>query len=232
MNIEDLKLEHSPGAQIGLVEIQVLPEAAERLSEQLDPKRLATGLMPLVVAIDGPAGSGKSSVSKAVAERLSFGYLDTGAGYRAFALHAINNPGSPLEELLKSFDYEISLDPQKAEVLLGGVDVTSEIRTQEVASRVSEFAREPNRCALFSTRMPGPRVALCGLDGIVSEGRDLTTVVFVDAGVRILLTASEEVRLQRRSAEKTESTENLKARDASDSKVVEFMAPAEGSEAN
>ena len=89
--------------------------------------------MPLVVvAIDGPAGSGKSSVSKAAAERLGFGYLDTGAGYRAFALHAINNPGSPLEELLKSFDYEISLDSQKAQVLLGGVDVTGEIRTQEV----------------------------------------------------------------------------------------------------
>ena len=183
--------------------------------------------MPLVVAIDGPAGSGKSSVSKAVAERLGFGYLDTGAGYRAFALHAINNPDIPLEELLKSFDYEISLDPQKAQVLLGGADVTSEIRTQEVASRVSEFAREP-RVRTLQHQDARSRVAQCGLDGIVSEGRDLTTVVFVDAGVRILLTASEEVRLQRRSAEKTESTENLKARDASDSKVVEFIAPAEG----
>ena len=183
--------------------------------------------MPIVVAIDGPAGSGKSSVSKAVAERLGYGYLDTGAGYRAFALHAISNPGSSLEELLNSFDYEISLDPLRPQVLLAGEDVTSEIRTQEVASRVSEFARE-QRVRALQHQDARTRIALCGLQGVVSEGRDLTTVVFADADVRILLTASEEVRLQRRSAEKTESTENLKARDASDSKVVEFMAPAEG----
>ena len=183
--------------------------------------------MPIVVAIDGPAGSGKSSVSKAVAGRLGYGYLDTGAGYRAFALHAINNPGSPLEELLNSFDYEISLDPLKPQVLLAGEDVTNEIRTQEVASRVSEFARE-QRVRALQHQDARTRIALSGLPGVVSEGRDLTTVVFADADVRILLTASEEIRLQRRSAEKTESTENLKARDASDSKVVEFMAPAEG----
>jgi len=183
--------------------------------------------MPIVVAIDGPAGSGKSSVSKAVAERLGYGYLDTGAGYRAFALHAINNPGSSLEDLLKSFDYEISLDPLRPHVLLAGVDVTGEIRTQEVASRVSEFARE-QRVRALQHQDARTRIASCGLQGVVSEGRDLTTVVFADADVRILLTASEEIRLQRRSAEKTESTENLKARDASDSKVVEFMAPAEG----
>ena len=183
--------------------------------------------MPIVVAIDGPAGSGKSSVSKAVAERLGYGYLDTGAGYRAFALHAINNPGSSLEELLNSFDYEISLDPLKTQVLLAGEDVTNEIRTQEVASRVSEFARE-QRVRALQHQDARTRIALSGLPGVVSEGRDLTTVVFADADVRILLTASEEIRLQRRSAEKTESTENLKARDASDSKVVEFMAPAEG----
>jgi len=183
--------------------------------------------MPIVVAIDGPAGSGKSSVSKAVAERLGYGYLDTGAGYRAFALHAINNPGSSLEELLDSFDYKISLDPLNPEVLLAGAVVTGEIRTQEVASRVSEFAREP-RVRALQHQDARSRISLSSLAGVVCEGRDLTTVVFVDADVRILLRASEEVRLQRRSAEKTESTENLKARDASDSKVVEFMAPAAG----
>ena len=183
--------------------------------------------MPIVVAIDGPAGSGKSSVSKAVAGRLGYGYLDTGAGYRAFALHAINNPGSSLEELLDSFDYKISLDPLNPEVLLAGVGVTGEIRTQEVASRVSEFAREP-RVRALQHQDARSRISLCSLAGVVCEGRDLTTVVFVDADVRVLLTASEEVRLQRRSAEKTESTKNLKARDASDSKVVEFMAPAAG----
>ncbi len=183
--------------------------------------------MTLIVAIDGPAGSGKSSVSKAVAQKLGFGYLDTGAGYRAFALHVINNPGSSMDELLESFDYQISLDPIKAEVTVSGQEVTTEIRSQTVASRVSEFAREP-RVRTLQHEDARYRVASCGLPGVVAEGRDLTTVVFADAPVRILLTASEEVRLQRRSAEKTETTENLKARDASDSKVVEFMAPAEG----
>ena len=183
--------------------------------------------MTFIVAIDGPAGSGKSSVSKAVAQKLGFGYLDTGAGYRAFTLHGINNPGSSMDELLESFDYQISLDPLKAEVTVSGQEVTAEIRSQTVASRVSEFAREP-RVRTLQHEDARYRVASCGLPGVVAEGRDLTTVVFADAPVRILLTASEEVRLQRRSAEKTETTENLKARDASDSKVVEFMAPAEG----
>ncbi len=183
--------------------------------------------MTFIVAIDGPAGSGKSSVSKAVAQKLGFGYLDTGAGYRAFTLHGMNNPGSSMDELVESFDYRISLDPLKAEVTVSGQEVTAEIRSQTVASRVSEFAREP-RVRTLQHEDARYRVASCGLPGVVAEGRDLTTVVFADAPVRILLTASEEVRLQRRSAEKTETTENLKARDASDSKVVEFMAPAEG----
>ena len=183
--------------------------------------------MPLIVAIDGPAGSGKSSVSKAVAQRLGFGYLDTGAGYRAFTLHAMNNPGVLLDDLLASFDYEISLDPLNPSILVESKDVTNAIRAHEVASRVSEFAKEP-RVRSLQHKDARARIASSEMDGVVAEGRDLTTVVFADAQVRILLTASEEVRLSRRSAEKTESTDNLKARDASDSKVVEFMAPAEG----
>ena len=183
--------------------------------------------MPFTVAIDGPAGSGKSSVSKAVAQRLGFGYLDTGAGYRAFTLHAISHPESSLEQLAATFDYEISLDPLESWVKLSGQDVTTDIRGQEVASRVSEYARE-QAVRELQHRDSKSRVAECSLPGVVAEGRDLTSVVFTDAEVRILLTASEEVRLQRRGAEKTESGANLQARDASDSKVVEFMVPAEG----
>ena len=183
--------------------------------------------MPLIVAIDGPAGSGKSSVSKAVAKELGFGYLDTGAGYRAFALHGINNSASSLDQLIASFEYDIALDPIAPAVSLAGEDVTERIRSQEVASFVSEYAREPEVRAL-QHQDARSRVSDSKLDGIVAEGRDLTTVVFPDAEVRILLTASEEVRIRRRGAEKTESSENLRARDASDSKVVDFMAPAEG----
>jgi cytidylate kinase len=180
-----------------------------------------------VIAIDGPAGSGKSSVSKEAARRLGFGYLDTGAGYRALALHGLNHPDQSIEELISSFDYSISLDPDLAQVTLGSVDVTAEIRTERAARAVSEISRIPAVRALQLQDARG-RIAACDKPGIVVEGRDITTVVAPDAALRILLTASEAVRLARRGLENSESAENLKARDASDSKVVEFMTAAEG----
>ena len=180
-----------------------------------------------VIAIDGPAGSGKSSVSKEVARRLGFGYLDTGAGYRALALHGLTEPERTIEELLPSFDYNISLDPDAPKVMLGDLDVTAEIRTERAASAVSKIARLPEvrKVQLEDARA---RISSCEKPGIVVEGRDITTVVAPDATLRLLLTASEAVRLARRGLENSESAENLKARDASDSKVVEFMTAAEG----
>jgi cytidylate kinase len=180
-----------------------------------------------VIAIDGPAGSGKSSVSKEVARRLGFGYLDTGAGYRALALHGLTAPEREIAELLPSFDYEISLDPDSPTVMIGELDVTAEIRTERAASAVSKIARLPEvrKAQLEDAKA---RISGCDKPGIVVEGRDITTVVAPDATLRILLTASEAVRLARRGLENSESAENLKARDASDSKVVEFMTAAEG----
>ena len=179
-----------------------------------------------VIAIDGPAGSGKSSVSKEVARRLGFAYLDTGAGYRAFALHAMQHQ-APIGELISSFDYEISTSPDEQSVSLDGVDVTERIRSHEVAAQVSQVAREQAVRDLQKADAR-TRIANSPEPGIVVEGRDITTVVAPDANVRILLTASEAVRLKRRGLEATESAENLKARDASDSKVVEFFTPAVG----
>lgn len=183
--------------------------------------------MVFVIAVDGPAGSGKSSVSKAAASRLGFGYLDTGAGYRAFTYHAMQLPGVELDELIDSFDYEITLDPNEQLVLLGGEDITHTIRDSAVATEVSKYAREPKVRALqlLDAR---ERVASSELAGVVVEGRDITTVVFPDAKLRVLLTASEAVRLARRGLEQTESSENLKARDQSDSQVVDFFTPAPG----
>ena len=183
--------------------------------------------MSFVIAVDGPAGSGKSSVSKAAARELGFGYLDTGAGYRAFAYHAMQLEGVELDDLLESFDYEISLDPKGPILTLGGEDITEVIRQKEVASQVSNWAKIPEVRAL-QLQDARERVASSKLPGVVVEGRDITTVVFPDAPLRVLLTASEEVRLKRRSLENTESGENLKARDQSDSKVVDFFTPAEG----
>ncbi len=180
-----------------------------------------------VIAIDGPAGSGKSSVSKEVARRLQFGYLDTGAGYRALALHGLNHPNQAIEQLFDSFDYTISLNPAVSMVMLGNQDVTAEIRTERTASAVSQIAKLPE-VRKFQLEDARARIAACDQPGIVVEGRDITTVVAPDANLRILLTASEAVRLARRGLENSESAENLKARDASDSKVVEFMTAAEG----
>lgn len=174
-----------------------------------------------IVAIDGPAGSGKSHVSKEVARRLGFGYLDTGAGYRAFALWKSSNPDSG------SFPYEIATDPDAVSVHLDGQDVSEEIRTERVASLVSSYAQVPEIRSLQRTDAR-TRIQSCPKPGIVVEGRDITTVVAPDAQVRVLLTASEQVRLRRRGLEGTESAENLVSRDQKDSKVARFMDAAEG----
>lgn len=174
-----------------------------------------------VVAIDGPAGSGKSSVSKEVARRLGFGYLDTGAGYRAYAIWKTENPNS------KEFPYEISINPDQVTVLLGSRDVTAEIRTERTASLVSEFAQQAQVREL-QREDARSRILNCQNPGIVVEGRDITTVVAPDAQVRVLLTANETVRLQRRGLEGTESAENLVSRDQKDSKVARFLDAAEG----
>lgn len=93
-----------------------------------------------VVAVDGPAGSGKSSVCKEAARRLGFGYLDTGAGYRAMAIQ-VQRSGS-LDAALSKFQYEISLDPNKEKVSLAGLDITTEIRSSEVAEQVRAVAKD------------------------------------------------------------------------------------------
>lgn len=180
-----------------------------------------------VVAVDGPAGSGKSSVAREVARRLNFGYLDTGAGYRAFTLFALEHPGLALAGLIEAFDYQTSLDPENQWQRVAGVDVTERIRLSEVADSVSKFARltEVRRLQLEDARA---RIASCAKSGILVEGRDITTVVAPDAQLRVLLTASELVRLQRRGLQGGESAGNILKRDESDSQVVDFMQPAEG----
>ncbi|KQM84658.1 cytidylate kinase [Agromyces sp. Leaf222] len=193
--------------------------------------------MPVVVAIDGPAGSGKSSVSKEVAKRLGYGFLDTGAAYRALAWHVQasgidTDDAASVISSLASFDYRIGTDPAGYAVHVGEVDVTAAIRDPEISAVVSRVARVPevrtHLIELFRSIMAAePR------PGVVVEGRDITTVVAPDAPVRILLTASPEVRASRRSAELVGSTssavgDDLRRRDEADSKVVDFMTAADG----
>ncbi|MCT2086004.1 (d)CMP kinase [Microbacterium enclense] len=190
-----------------------------------------------IVAIDGPAGSGKSSVSRAAAERLGFGFLDTGAAYRALAWHALEHGSDTSDatavlEVFGDFDYAISLDPADRWVRVGGTDVTAAIREPRVTDAVSGVARVPAvRQAVndLFRRL----VASAGLRGVVVEGRDITTVVFPDAPVRILLTAAPEVRAARRSTElgghdAAAVAAALHKRDAADSTVVDFLTAAPG----
>jgi cytidylate kinase len=190
-----------------------------------------------VVAIDGPAGSGKSSVSRAAARALGFDYQDTGAAYRALAWSCIERgvdtqDPSAVIEALDGFEYSIGIDPDSYFVRVGSDDVTTDIREPRVSVLVSAVARIPEvrsylvdlfRSIIRSSEKPG----------IIVEGRDITTVVAPDARVRILLTATEEVRMARRSAELSgESAEStarqLASRDAQDSRVVDFMNAADG----
>lgn len=192
-----------------------------------------------IIAVDGPAGSGKSSVSKQVARRLGFGYLDTGAAYRALAWHVLDRGADTADEsavLDASGDFDrafaISLDPDRYAVHVGQAEVTDAIREQRVTdavsgvARVGEVRRRVN--ALF-LRL----VAASGWPGVVVEGRDITTVVAPDAPVRVLLTADPAVRAARRSAETAgadvdQVAESIRRRDGADAKVVDFLTAAPG----
>ena len=193
--------------------------------------------MTVVVAIDGPAGSGKSSVSRSAARELGFDYLDTGAAYRGLAwrcmAEGIDTHGpADIIESLASFDFTIGVEPDRYFVEVGSEDVTDDIRLPSVTALVSNVARVPevreHLTALFRAI-----IAASGAPGIVVEGRDITTVVAPDAAVRILLTASEEARMERRSAELSgesaaKTARELSDRDKRDLRVVDFMNAAKG----
>ncbi len=172
----------------------------------------------LTITIDGPAGSGKSSVAQRVAQTLGYLYLDSGAMYRALALKALENNGLALsshielEDLAASTQIELkSTPPQlvaegvKNQVLLDGVDVTQAIRTAEVAQAASQVATVAKVRELLVVQQQ--RAGAGG--GIVMEGRDIGTVVFPSAELKIFLEASPEVRAERRWKEHEQKGEHL-----------------------
>ena len=195
---------------------------------------------PVVVAIDGPAGSGKSSVARAAAGALGYRFLDTGAAYRAVAWYGAET-GADLDDpdvvaaLAAGLDFEEALDPAEHWVRVGGSDVTTAIREPRVSAAVSKVSTvQPARDAL-NARF---RQTIAGATpGIVVEGRDITTVVAPDAQVRVLLTAAPEVRAARRRKDleaagtDTDHASVLAAiaeRDRKDSALVEFLSAAPG----
>ena len=161
-----------------------------------------------MIAIDGPAGAGKSTVARALARRLGITYLDSGAMYRCLALAALR-AGTDLDEAdgLGALAGSIELRLDGDRVRLGGEDVGEAIRSPEVsaaASRVSVHA--PVRAAMVERQR-----ALIAAGDFVAEGRDIGTVVSPDAPLKVFLTADDEERAQRRAEESGESIERVRA---------------------
>ena len=188
--------------------------------------------MSLIVAVDGPAGSGKSSVSKAVARHLGFQYLDTGAAYRTLTWIALAQ-GTDLESeqavlgALHSSAIPLPTDPEDQTLIVDGREVTEEIRAERVSASVSKVARHPSVRRTLNEMFRAKARSVVST-GIIVEGRDITTVVFPDAPVRILLTADESVRVARRLRELGSDGDSIATRDAADRKVVDFLTAAEG----
>ena len=198
---------------------------------------------PLTVAIDGPSGSGKSSVSRAVARELGLGYLDTGAMYRALAWHCLAqgvdvDDQAAVARAARDLPLDMPTDPDDQTLRVDGTDITGAIREGRVTEQVSAVATNLDVRAELRRRqrqiIDAEREAR---GGVVAEGRDITTVVAPDAEHRILITASEEARLARRSTELhggadadqvAATRDQIVRRDQQDSTVSAFMEAADG----
>lgn len=163
-----------------------------------------TSPRPFIVAIDGPAGAGKSTVSRLLAKRLGFQLVDTGAIYRCVALHAqragiaFDDDGA-LAHVISSIDVRFESTGDENRVFLAGADVTSAIRTPEVSMGASQVSRRKVvREGLLGLQR---RLALASGAGAVLEGRDIGTVVFPDADAKFFLEANPLVRARRRHEE-------------------------------
>ena len=190
---------------------------------------------PVVVAIDGPSGSGKSSTAKAIARRAHWSYLDTGALYRALTWLALENnceEENGLVDLAIAHPISFNSNPEDPRIFVDGVDVSTQIRTLRITDKVSQFARMP----LVRTYLVGLQQAIIESiqTGIVVEGRDIGTVVYPDAQLKIFLYADLKARTDRRESEMQESVstervaQSLETRDAIDStRAISPLRPAE-----
>jgi CMP/dCMP kinase len=185
----------------------------------------------MVIAIDGPAGAGKSSVAKAVARKLGFTYLDTGAMYRCVALATLRAaPGTDLTRIDLGAIAAAAKIELGARTLLNGEDVTAAIRTQEVSQNASRVASDSSvRAAMVAQQQ---RIMASG--DWVAEGRDIGTVVKPDAELKIYLTATPEERARRRAQQSGEDLETVLAeqlqRDRRDTNRADSpLQPAPGS---
>jgi CMP/dCMP kinase len=205
--------------------------------------RMTAPPMPLVIAIDGPSGSGKSSVSRAVAQRLDLAYLDTGAMYRALTWWCLQQ-GVDLEDqaavtlAAKDLPLRMGTDPSSPFVQVGGVVIDEAIRATVISESVSKVAINLGvRAELCDRQRALIAESVKRTGGVVAEGRDITTVVAPDALVRILLSANQRTRLARRARELhgeadhaavNATHDQIVRRDQDDSTVSQFMHAAPG----
>ncbi len=181
----------------------------------------------LIIAIDGPAGSGKSTTAQLVAQKLGFVYIDTGAMYRAITYLAIREDAlgnnDKIFELAANSDIELKFENDVTSISINGENLTDKIRTLDVNKNVSDVSKieEVRKILVNKQREIGSKTT-----GVVMEGRDIATVVFPNANVKIFLTATINERAKRRAKEYaengtdipvTEIKENLKNRDQIDS---------------
>ena len=189
----------------------------------------------IVVALDGPSGSGKSSTSKEIAFRAGWNYLDTGALYRAVTFIALSINSEKADDILTKLELQpitFNSDPRDPRIFIGDLDITQEIRSHEVTEKVSVISALPEvRAELLALQ----RKIISKADrGIVVEGRDIGTVVCPDAALKVFLTADIAARAQRRDAELAAESKgidsvgaSLSARDEIDStRKVSPLAPA------
>ena len=192
------------------------------------------------VAIDGPAGAGKSTVARGAAKELGYIYVDTGALYRTVALAATRNgvleSAEKTEQMLKDITVDLAFDDAGAQcVYLNGEDVSSLIRTPEISMAASNVSKIPAVRAFLL----GLQRDIAAKNNVIMDGRDIATVVLPDAQVKIFLAASPECRAERRYKELLEKGENVKyddvladvnARDYQDShREIAPLKPAEDS---
>ncbi|MEV6286304.1 (d)CMP kinase [Kribbella sp. NPDC051770] len=194
----------------------------------------------MIIAVDGPSGSGKSSTARGVATRLGLKYLDTGAMYRAVTWSAIEagldlTDTAAVADRARAVDLGISTDPQLAHFTADGTDVTEAIRDPRISENVSKIATNLDvraelirrQRAIIDDAQPG--------GGIVVEGRDIATVVATDAELKVLLTADQDARMARRKAELAEGAltaeqlrDQIVRRDADDATVSQFEVASDG----
>jgi cytidylate kinase len=166
---------------------------------------VAAGDLRGVVALDGPSGTGKSTVARRLAGLLGASYLDTGAMYRAVTLAVLRAGVDPADEasvisITEAIDLRVGTDPARPRVRIDGEDVAKEIRGKPVTLAVSAVSAIPGVRALLVARQQAIiEQELAAPGGIVVEGRDIGTVVAPDAGLKVFLTASSEARARRRA---------------------------------